>query len=413
VEKKPAGKKQQHTRSRKPDTAHANGALHGVRVLDLTWAGPGPFCSTMLGDAGADIIKIHEPYPERRGGTIVYTFLDKATFPGLRNCRTMGIDLKSEEGRGIFLDMVKGADVIMESFRPGVVERLRIDYKLIHKRNPRIVYASLTGYGQDGPYRDLVGHDINYVSVGGLLGLTGAVGGPPVIPGVPVADFAAGGLSAAFAIAAALMQRERTGGGQYIDVSLTDAVVGVLSIWLNPYLLWGMAAQRGEAWLTGYWPWYNVYETKDGKYVSVGALEPWFYANLCKLLGHGEFIEHQYAEGEKREEIFRAFRETFKTKTRDEWLEILHREDTCTAPVHTLEEIASDPQVLARGMIADLPHPDLGSVRQVGSMLKMSGSPFRVRNWATGFGQHSEEILRELGYDQSRIKSLQEAEVIQ
>jgi len=407
VAKKPAKKNQ--PRDRKPST----GALSGIRVLDMTWAGPGPFCSTLLGDSGAGIIKIHEPYPERRGGAIIYTFIDKKTFPGLRNCRTMGIDLKSDDGRGIFYEMAKQADVILEGNRPGVAQRLGIDYKTISNINPRIVYAALTGYGQDGPYSSRVGHDINYISVGGLLGLTGNSGGPPVIPGVPVGDFAAGGLTAAFAIAAALVQRGRTGRGQFIDISLTDAVVGLLSIWLNPYLTWGMASRRGETWLGGYWPWYNVYETKDGKWLSVGALEPWFYANLCRLLGHEEYIEHQYAEGEKREEIFRVFRATFKKRTQDEWMEILSREDTCSAPVRSLEEILTDPQVAARGVILEMPHPDFGSVRQVGPMLRMSGSPFEVRNWATGFGQHSVEILRELGYDTKRIKALQKAEVVQ
>jgi len=386
-------------------------ALENIKVLDLTWAGPGPFCATILGDLGADIIKIHEPHPERRGGPIIYTFPNSSS-PGLRNCRILGLNLKSDDGLAIFYQLARKADVILEGFRPGAAKRLGIDYDSIRKLNPALVYAALTGYGQTGPYRDVVGHDINYVSIGGLLGLTGNSGGPPVIPGVPLADFAAGGMAAAIAIMAALMTREKTGKGQYADISMTDATVGLMSIWINPYLTWGIASKRGETWLSGHWPWYNVYETKDGKYLSVGALEPWFYTNLCRLLGREDFIEHQFADGEKKDEIFNDFRRLFSSKTRDEWIEILHQKDTCVAPVYSIDELVNDPQLVERGMIADMPHPALGRVKQVGSMFKLSDSPFNVRNWGTRFGQHSEEILLEIGYDQAQIDTLRQADVI-
>lgn len=387
-------------------------ALEGIRVLDMAWIGPGPFCATILGDLGAEIIKIHEPQPERRGGLLKWAFPDTPESPGLRNCKVMGIDLKSDDGRRIFYDLAETADVVMEGFRPGVMKRLGVDYETIKGINPRIVYASLSGYGQDGPYRDVVGHDINYISIGGLLGMTGAVGGTPAIPGTLTADFAAGGMSAAISILAALMAREQTGRGQFADVSLTDGVVELMHLYLAPYLVYGAASRRGEAMLTGLWPWYNVYETADGKYISVGALEPWFYANLCELMGLEDLKEHQYAEGEKRAGIFRRFRETFLTKTRDEWVEILRQKDTCVAPVYSIEEVASDPQVTARGMIRDVPHPVLGSVKQVASMIRLSESPFQVRNWSTKFGQHTDEILRELGYDTTRIDLLRQAGAI-
>jgi len=386
--------------------------LEGMRVLDMTWVGPGPFCATILGDLGADIVKIHEPDPERRGGLVKYSLLGSPGFPGLRNCRTLGLDLKTTEGRGVFHALAKGAHVVMEGFRPGVVKRLGIDYSTIRGLNPGVVYASLTGYGQDGPYRDVVGHDINYVAISGLLGLTGHAQGAPVIPGVPVADFASGGMSAAIGIMGALMARERTGKGQFVDVSITDAVVQTMSVWLNPYLVWGVVSRRGETWLGGHWPWYNVYRTKDGKYISVGALEPWFYANLCRLLGREDFIEHQYAEPEKKDEIFEYFRKAFLTKTRDEWMEVLRQKDTAVAPVYSIDEVAADPQLAARDMICELAHPTLGRVRQVGSMLKLSESPFQVRNWSTQFGQHTEEILLELGYDAGRISGLRRAGVV-
>lgn len=388
-------------------------ALQGIRVLDMAWIGPGPFCSTLLGDLGADIIKIFEPNPEQRGALAKYAFPDIPGFPGVRNCRTTGIDLKSEDGRAVFHDLAKTADVIMEGFRPGVMKRLGVDYATIKEINPRIVYASLTGYGQDGPYRDLAGHDINYISIGGLLGATGTAGGPPVIPGTLIGDFAAGGMAAAIGILAALTARHDTGEGQHVDVSLTDGVVELMAGYISPYLMFGIAAKRGEALLTGERPWYNVYETKDGKHVSVGALEPWFYANLCRLLGREDLVEHQFAEGEKKEEIFRFFRETFLTKSRDEWVGILGSEDTCVAPVYSIDEMASDPHLIARGMIREVPHPTLGTVKQVGSMVKLSNSPFQVRNWCTRFGEHTDEILSGLGYTGDRIDELRQAGAIQ
>jgi len=387
-------------------------ALQGTRILDMAWFGPGPFCATMLGDLGADIIKVHEPEPEKRGGLIKFAFPASPEFPGMRNCKSMGLDLKSDEGRRVFYDLARTADVIVESYRPGVVKRLGVDYETIRKINPRIVYASITGYGQDGPYRDVVGHDLNYISIGGLLGMTGKAGGPPVIPGTLVADFAAGGMAAAIGILAALMSRHQTGEGQYVDVSLTDGVVEMLSLYINPYLLFGSESKKGETIFTGQYPWYNVYQTKDGKYITVAAFEAWFYANLCRLLGREDFIEHQFADGAKQDEMFECFRQAFLTRTRDEWVEVLRSLDTCVAPVYTLDEVVSDPQLLARGMIREMAHPVLGRIKQVGSMLKLSGSPLQVRNWTTRFGQHTDEVLQSIGYDAERIAALRQARVV-
>ena len=386
-------------------------ALEGIRIIDMAWLGPGPFCANALGDLGADVIKVYEAHPERRGGPVMFLF-DPSMQPGFRNCRAMGIDLKAEEGRNIFYHLAKGADGVIEGFRPGVVKRLGVDYETIKGINPRVVYASLTGFGQDGPYRDLVGHDINYISIGGLLGMTGPAGGAPVIPGAIIADFAAGGMSATIGILAALMARERTGKGQFVDMSMTDAVVELTSIQITPYLHNRTVPKKGETMFTGHYPWYNVYQTKDKKYISIGALEPWFFTNLCELLGCERFIEHQFAEGEKREEIFNHFRETFLTKTRDEWVALLRQKDTCVAPVYDIDEMESDPQLTARRMIIEADHPTMGRVKQVGSMHKLSDSPVEVRNWCTRFGQHTEEIMLELGYDEARIDELFKAEVI-
>ena len=387
-------------------------ALDGIRILDMAWVGPGPFCATILGDLGADVIKIHEPYPDRRGGLVKYALPDSPEFPGLRNCKTIGLNLKSEEGRDIFYKLARSADAIMESFRPGVMARLGVDYNTIKDINPAIVYASLTGFGQNGPYRDIAGHDIDYIAIGGLLGLTGTDKGPPVAPGTLVADLAAGGMSAAIGILAALMSRHTSGKGQFIDVSITDGIVQMMSLWINPYLVHGIEYERGRTMFTGQNPWYNVYETKDGKYLVVGAFEHWFYVNLCHILGCEEYIEHQFSDEEKQEEISQYFKKTFLTRTRDEWMEILSQKDTCSAPVYSIEEVATDPQVLARCMVQDMPHPILGSVKQVGSMLKLSDSPFQARNWSTRFGQHTDEILSDLGFNSDDINTLRKSEII-
>jgi len=385
-------------------------ALEGIKVLDMAWLGPGPFCSFMLGDLGADIIKIFDANPAKRGGPVMMLF--DSSRPGLRNCRNMGLDLKSDAGKQVFRDLAKSADVVMEGFRPGVVKRLGVDYETLKKFNPKIVYASLSGYGQDGPYRDMVGHDINYISYSGLLGLTGQEGGKPVLPGSVIGDFT-GGMSAAIGILAALVSRGFTGKGQYIDMSMTDAVVELTSMQINPYIFSHSGApHRGDTMFTGHFPWYNVYETKDGKYISIGALEPWFFANLCQLLGCEEFIPYEFDEGEKRKEMFKVFREKFLTKTREEWVSILRQKDTCVAPVLDVDELENDPHLVARHMIIESNHPVHGKVKQVGSMHKLSDSPMKVRNWSTKFGQHTDEIMRELGYDEARIAELRKAEII-
>jgi len=379
----------------------------------MAWIGPGPFCATLLGDLGAEIIKIHEPDPDRRGGLVKFAFpAGSPDFPGQRNMKAIGLDLKSEEGRDIFYELARSADVVTEGYRPGVVKRLKVDYETISRINPRIVYASISGYGQDGPYRDVVGHDINYTSIGGLLGMTGTADSGPVIPGTLIADFAAGGMGAAIGILGALMARHTTGKGQYVDVALADGIVEMLYLWLTPLMVFGQASNRGDTIFTGHYPWYNVHETKDGKHVSIAAFEPHFYRNLCELLGCEEFIAHQFAEGEKRAEIAAFFKQVFLTRDRDEWVEILRSKDTCVAPVYSLEEVVEDPQLIARGMIRELPHPTLGTVKQVGSMLKLSDSPFQVRNWCTAFGQHTDAILEALGYTGDSIRALRQAEFI-
>jgi crotonobetainyl-CoA:carnitine CoA-transferase CaiB-like acyl-CoA transferase len=323
-----------------------------------------------------------------------------------RNKRGLVLNFRIEEARQVFYQLAKKADVIVEGFRPGVVKRLKVDYDTIKEMNPRIVYCSVAGYGQTGPYSNMVGHDINYISIGGALGVIGLPNGAPVIPQNLIADFAAGGMNATIGILAALLNRDKTGKGQYVDIGLADGVVSLMAQPLGWFLSGRSTPRRGADLLNGGVPYYNIYETKDGKYISIGSLEPWFYEALCKALGREDFIPYQDTEGEKRQEIFAAFRQIFRTRTRDEWFQYLSQWDICVGRVLEIEEIASDPQVLERKMVVELDHPKYGKVRQVGISQKLSDTPGSVRRFGPLHGQHTDEILRELGYNRERIQAL-------
>ncbi len=389
--------------------------LEGIRVLDLSRLAPGPFCTMILGDLGADVIKVEGPR-EGRLAPMALLAVDEQRMTAHnaleRNKRSIVLNLKSEPARHIFYQLAQGVDVIVEGFRPGVVKRLGVDYETISELNPRIVYCSLTGYGQDGPYSNLVGHDINYISIGGALGIMGLPGAPPAIPANLVADFAAGGMNAAIGILAALIARESTGRGQYVDIGMGDGVVSLMAAMLSRYFASGQVPERGNDMLTGGVPCYSVYETKDKKYISIGCLEPWFWENLCRALGREDFIPHQWAEGEKRGEIFENFRQLFATKTRDEWFEELSKTDICVGKVYSLAELAQDPQLSHRQMIAELDHPTLGKVKQVGISVKLSDTPGSIRGFAPHPGQHTDEVLLALGYTKERIEELRQEGVV-
>jgi crotonobetainyl-CoA:carnitine CoA-transferase CaiB-like acyl-CoA transferase len=254
----------------------------------------------------------------------------------------------------------------------------------------------------------LVGHDINYISMGGALGMIGWPDTPPAIPMNIIADFAGGGLYAAFSILAALMARERTGRGQYVDMAMCDGVISLIATMATQYFSTGEPPQRGKAQLNGAVPHYNVYETSDGKWISLGSLEPWFYENLCRAMGREDFIPHQN-NPEKHPEIFAHFRQQFKTKTRDEWFKILSQTDICVAPVYSLDEMFSDPHVLHRQMVVEMEHPEVGKVKQVGIGTKLSATPGKVRGFAPMRGQHTDEVLTSLGYDEQKIAALRES----
>lgn len=382
--------------------------LEGIRVLDLTRLAPGPFCTMLLGDLGADVVVVEEPPGVGRRFDVGMSERAQAFNALGRNKRSVGLNLKEPRAQEAFLRMCEKADLVVEGFRPGVVKRLGVDYEAVSPRNSKIVYCSLSGYGQTGPYAGLVGHDINYISVGGALGAIGWPGTPPAIPLNLIADFAGGGLYAAFAILAALIARQTTGRGQYVDMAMSDGVASLMTFIANQYFGGGHVVRPGVDMLNGAMPAYNAYETADGKWLSIGCLEPWFWSELCKALGCEEFIPHQNNR-EKFPEMFDYLRRRFKEKTRDEWFEELRQKDICVAPVYSLDEAMADPHVRARGMVAEVAHPEFGTVRQVGVAPKFSETPGVVRSTSPKRGAHTDELLREAGYTGEEIAAMREA----
>jgi crotonobetainyl-CoA:carnitine CoA-transferase CaiB-like acyl-CoA transferase len=372
----------------------------------------------ILGDLGAEVIKIEEPGPPTGRRAAQAAGLPTVPPPRYgvdrhaphwalnRNKKSLGLNLKHKEARQIFHRLAERADVVVEEFRPGVAKRLGIDYDTLRQRNPRLIYCAVTGYGQTGPYKDLVGHDINYISMAGCLGMIGPKGRSPVIPHNIIADFAAGGMHAAIGVLAALMARERTGRGQFVGIAMTDGVYSLLVSQLSTYFATGMVPRRGETLLDGAAHYYNAYETKDGKWISIGSIEPWFYANLCKALGREDLLPDEFAGEEKREEIKRTFHDIFKTKTREEWFEILSKNDICVGKVYDLDETEADPHLRARDMIVEVEHPEAGKVKQVGISVKLSDTPGRIRFLASPLGTHTEEILTGLGYSPEKMAEL-------
>ena len=393
--------------------------LEGMQVLDFSPTAPGSYCTMMLGDLGADIIKIEMP-PERGMsymGTCYSPIGDEArkvaAYHALnRNKRSIVLNLKSEKGRSILRKLVSKADIVLQSFRPGVAKRLGIDYEAIKRINRRVILCSITGYGQDGPYRDLPGHDINYIAMGGALGLIGTADGPPVIPQNLIGDYAGGSLMATVGILTAYIARGKSGEGQHIDISIIDGVVSLLTWTLQKYFETGIIPERGKEWLTGGDPWYNVYKTKGGQYISIGCLEPWFWENLCRSLGRVDFIARENLTEKEKEKIYSSLCDIFLTKTRDEWFELFREKDIPIGRVYSVDELSSDPQVVHRQMVVNVSCPVLGEIKQVGIASKLSDTPGIIRFLAPILGENTEEILLDLGYSTQSIRELDRSGVI-
>lgn len=385
-------------------------ALDGIKVLDLSRLAPGPHCSMLLSDFGADVTLV-EAVPgasSKLGGMARTDNAERAAaYNALgRGKKSIALNLKDEAAKEIFYEMVKGADVVIEGFRPGVVKRLGVDYDTLATINPRIICCSVSGFGQTGPYSNLVGHDINYISIGGALGVTGRPGTAPAIPVNIVADFAGGGLTAAFAICVAIIAREKTGRGQNVDIGMSDGVLSLMTSAFSGYFSSGRPIRPGEFLLNGSVPWYNTYQCKDGRWFSIGSIEPHFYAALTHVLGFTEYLERQH-DSSIYDEMAEKYRAKFLEKTADEWMEIMSQHDICAAPVLEMENVVTNPHNVARGMVVEVDSP-VGKVKQIGVGPKLSDTPGKVRGTAPLLGQDTDAVLAGLGFDEGKIAALRE-----
>jgi len=391
-------------------------ALDGIKILELARVAPGEFCTMLLADMGADVLKIEtpgeSPEDDRRAA---FAFVN-------RNKRSLALNLKAPEGQAIFRRLATTADVIVEGFRPGVMKRLGGDYETVKAINPRIVYCSLSGFGQDGPYRDRPAHDMNYLSLAGVLGLIGEPDRKPAIPLNIIADYAGASLHGALGVALALFARERTGRGQHVDVSYLDTTVALLAATPNLRYFWsdGIAPRRGAGFLGGSYPYYAIYETRDGKLLTIGCTEPWLWDNFCRAIGRPElrrfarqpdqFVRSANAEEEAARHEIEAI---IRTRDRDEWYDLLVQADVCVGKVYDVEEMARDPQVMHRQMIVEVEHPVHGKVKQFGVALKLSDTPGAVRSAAPRRGEHTGEVLASLGLGAGEIRTLREQKIVQ
>jgi crotonobetainyl-CoA:carnitine CoA-transferase CaiB-like acyl-CoA transferase len=372
------------------------GSLKGITVLDLSRLLPGPYASMILADHGARVISVEDK-----------RFLADGLFMTTvnRNKEHISLNLKTEAGREIFFKLAARSDVVMEGFRPGVVDRLGVGYEAVRRARPDVIYCSITGYGQDGPFRDRAGHDVNYLSQAGVLGLIGEADRPPSIPGIQIADMVGGGMNAVIGILLALHHRGRTGQGQYIDISMTDGSVSLLPFALFWRHLTGKAPQRADTMLSHRYACYNTYETADGRHLSIGAVENRFWKNLCDYFGVPEFTPLQY-DDHRRREIIAFFRERFKTRTLDEWTEALEPLDVCFGRIQSFDEVLDDPLFIQRRMVVDLPAADGRPEKALGVSVKLSASPGAVRTPAVAFGANTRAVLAELGYSPAEIDRL-------
>ncbi len=378
------------------------GSLSGITVIDLSRLLPGPYCSMILADHGARVIAVEDK-----------RFLADGLFFNLinRNKEHMSLNLKTDQGREIFSRLLEKADVLMEGFRPGVVDRLGVDYKTVSRVNPKIIYCAITGYGQNGPFRDRVGHDVNYLSYAGVLDLIGEKDRPPSIPGVQIADIAGGGMNAAIGILLALFARQQTGKGQYIDVSMTDGMVGFLPAALFFRQLTGQEPRRADGLLSHRYACYNTYETADGRYLSIGAVENRFWMQLCDTLEVPEYGPLQY-DDQRREEILQYMRATFKQKTLDEWDAILADLDICWGKIQSTREVLEDPLFRQREMVVEIEGKDGQKSSTLGVAVKLSDTPGAIRTAPVNFGESTTAVLQELGYSQEEIKNFEDNDVI-
>jgi crotonobetainyl-CoA:carnitine CoA-transferase CaiB-like acyl-CoA transferase len=392
--------------------------LEDLVVLDFCHNRPGSFTTMYLGDFGAEVIRIDPPAGlleqldnlETGGGVSPEQYAAHCVVD--RNKRSIIVNMKSADGQAVFQRLARRADILVEGFSPGVMKRMNADYETLHELNPRLIYCSLTGFGHDGPYSAMPAHDWNYTGMGGALSLIGPRDGPPCLPASFLADMAGAGLHGVIGILLAVAARERTGQGQFVDVTYLDSVISLLAAESSSYFLTGKVPRRGETTHTGSAPWANVYQCKDGEYVTVGCAESHFWENLCRALDREDLITRKDPPREELGEVVSALAEAFRTRTRDEWFALFKDQKVCVAPVYYVNETFADPQVRHRQMLVEIDDPALGTVRQAGIPIKLSATPGEIRSLGVPDGTHSEAILLELGYSAEEIRQLHQSRAI-
>lgn len=383
--------------------------------MDLCRSYPPAFATMHMADFGADVIKVDPagytsplPRDESKGAEMIaaYTFID-------RNKRSIKVNMKSPEGKDVLYKLVKNMDVLVENSRPDTMEKLGMGWDTLKEINPRLIYCAVSGFGQTGPYRNIVGHDANFMGIGGALSLIGPKDGPPCWPSNMVADFAGAGMHPLVGILIALQARERTGKGQLVDIAYLDTVFSLISFDLTMTLVTGEKRRRGTTLQTGAEPHCSTYLTKDSEYVTIQFIEAPFWKNFCEAVGKPDFVAKQWPKNdEERQEISKFLKELFLTKTRDEWWEWAKTREVFLGPVYTLEEAMEDPQIKAREMIIEKDHPRLGKIRQLGNPIKLSDTPARFETYSPQPGDHTDEILKEIAFTKEQIEELRKLHAI-
>lgn len=381
--------------------------LESYTVLNLASVGPAARAAQTLADFGARVVQI-APVTAAAAKQIDPVFYAYGAGRGTRRLR---LDLKQERGRDVLIRLAAQADVLIESFRPGVVERLGIDYERLKAVNPALVYCATSGYGQNGPYAQWAGHDINYLALAGLLDCSGRdAEGCPALPGATVGDSAGGGMHACLSIMAALLQRQKSGTGRYLDVAVVDGVLSLMSLNLDQFLATGDAPSAGSDLLTGRYAWYGIYRTRDDRFLALGAIEPKFYRNLCRLLELDQFAGHQYRD-EAQQELRSALRARLRERDRDDWVARLAPYDTCVAPVLSVEEVAADAHLQARRTFTEVEHGERGRFMQLAAVL--AGAERREYIALPASQTASGEILSGFGYSEAQVAALRRESVIE
>lgn len=385
------------------------GPLTSLKVLDFSTLLPGPYATLLFADLGADVLRIESPHRPDLVRELPPMVGSQSAAAGYlhRSKRSLALDLKRPEAVAVVHRLVAEYDIVLEQFRPGVMARLGLDYASLRKLNPRLIYCSLTGYGQDGPYRDRSGHDINYLALAGVSEQCRREGERPVPLGIQVADVAGGSLHAVAGILAAVIHRDRTGEGQTVDVSMCDTAFALNALTGSAWLGGNVASRAGQDWLNG-GTHYDYYTTRDGRYLAVGSLEPVFLARLCAVLDlEQEMVLAQSAAPSDRARFKASVSEAIASADLAEWCVRFDGADACVEPVLSFDEACEQPHLVARGMVVEVPDGEGGSQRQIGQPLRFGAGEAHYSHTGSVVGGHTSEVLAELGYDEAEIVALE------